>query len=131
VPDPLALDVDDLWRPEAAEKDFAAAEDYLSLRFRPLGAQETVSKLRELAGKGRYEVRRCNDILRASGLPPLPPTDPGIRKNMVKLARGRKLAPVLLVSFDARAEIADGYHRVSCAYWFSPDNPVRCLVADA
>ena len=71
-------------------------------------------------GEKPVTERRANDILRASGREPLPLNDPGVLHDLVKLALGKKLSPVLVVSFDDGAEIADGYHRVSLSYALDP-----------
>jgi hypothetical protein len=64
--------------------------------------------------------RRANDILRATGLPALPLTDPGVKKDLLKLLSGEKLSPVLVFDRQPGADIADGYHRVSLAYNIDP-----------
>ena len=61
--------------------------------------------------EAKVTERRANDILRASGREPLPLNDPGVLKDLVKVASGAKLSPVLVVSFDDGAEIAG---------WLSP-----------
>ena len=73
--------------------------------------------------------RRANDILRASGREPLPLNDPGVLKDLVKVASGGNLSPVLIVSFDDGAEIADGYHRVSLTYALDPFAAVPLRIA--
>ena len=49
----------------------------------------------------------------------------------MKLISGRKLSPILVVRIDDRAEIADGYHRLSIADFISPYLPVLHLIVSA
>ena len=56
----------------------------------------------------------------AAGLPALSLTDPGVRRDLLKLLNGEKLSPVLVCDRKAGADIADGYHRVSLAYNVDP-----------
>jgi hypothetical protein len=54
------------------------------------------------------------------GCPALSLTDPGVRRDLLKLLGGEKLSPVLVVAQKAGTDIADGYHRVSLAYNIDP-----------
>lgn len=112
------------WRKDVAKHDFDAALAYLSLRLATSHhAAEAVGRLRE----AKITTRRANDILRAARLDPAPLTDPGVLKDLIKVARGEKLSPVLLVNQPLGVEIADGYHRVSLVYALDPfgDVPLR------
>lgn len=104
------------WKKDVVDHDFDAAEAFLSIRLNPEKAKRLVQRLRQAP----VTERRANDILRASGREPLPLNDPGVLHDLVKLALGKKLSPVLVVSFDDGAEIADGYHRVSLSYALDP-----------
>ena len=96
------------WEKEVAQHDYAAAANYLSIRFGEDRAQEVSKKLQKLP----VVRRRANDILRATQRDPLPLSDPGVLKDLKKVLSGKKLSPVLV----AEGDIADGYHRVSLAY---------------
>lgn len=117
------------WREDVAEHDYAAAQAYLSLRFNERRAATVVAAL----GKADLTKPRANDILRAAGLDPAPLDDPGVIKDLIKLIEGRELSPVLVVSSDGRADIADGYHRVSLVYRLDPygEVPLRLAEVDA
>jgi hypothetical protein len=104
------------WLKDVAEHDYEAAYDYLSLKFDENRASEIVDRLK----KAKVTARRANDILRASGLPALPLTDPGVQSDLLKLLSGEKLSPVLVCDQKPGADIADGYHRVSLAYSIDP-----------
>jgi hypothetical protein len=103
------------WLKDVAEHDYDAAYNYLSLKFDGKRAREIVDRMQ----KAKPTSRRANDILRATGLPALPLTDPGVKRDLLKLLGGEKLSPVL-VSDQKPADIADGYHRVSLAYNIDP-----------
>ncbi len=100
------------WRKTVARHDYAAAATYLSIRIGDERAHEVSERLTNLP----VIIRRANDILRATGRPPLPLTDPGVLRDLQKVLAGEKLSPVLI----AERDIADGYHRVSLAYALDP-----------
>ena len=100
------------WKNDVASHDYAAAANYLSIRFGESRAERVAGELRKLP----VISRRANDILRATGHDPMPLTDPGVLKNLKKVLAGEKLSPILVAEYD----IADGYHRVSLAYALDP-----------
>ena len=104
------------WLKDVAEHDYDAAYNYLSLKFDEKRAGEVVARMK----KAKLTLRRANDILRATGLPALPLTDPGVQRDLLKLLNGEKLSPVLVCDQKPGADIADGYHRVSLAYNIDP-----------
>jgi hypothetical protein len=75
----------------------------------------------------RSSPGRANDILRAAGLTAAALEDPGVMKDLIKVIEGKRLSPVLVVSGDGAADIADGYHRVSLVYRIDPygDIPLK------
>jgi hypothetical protein len=111
------------WLKEVADHDYEAAVSYLSLKYGKKQAGLIAGRIR----KASLTMRRANDILRATGLPPLPLSDPGVRRDLLKLLNGEKLSPVLVYDQDPGADIADGYHRVSLAYNIDPfmDIPLK------
>ncbi|HTX80732.1 MAG TPA: hypothetical protein VME44_01025 [Streptosporangiaceae bacterium] len=104
------------WLDDVAKHDYDAAQEYLSLKFDKKRAGDIVERMK----KAKVTSRRANDILRATGLPALPLTDPGVQRDLLKLLSGEKLSPVLVCDQEAGADIADGYHRVSLAYNIDP-----------
>jgi hypothetical protein len=104
------------WLKDVADHDYEAAYNYLSLKFDEKRAGEVVDRMKN----AKVTERRANDILRASGLSPLPLTDPGVKRDLLKLLSGEKLSPVLVCDQKPGADIADGYHRVSLAYNIDP-----------
>jgi hypothetical protein len=115
------------WKKDVVAHDFDAAEAFLSIRLNAKRAKELVKRLKDAP----LTTRRANDILRASRLQPLPLNDPGVLRDLVHVVAGEKLSPVLVVSFDDGAEIADGYHRVSLTYALDPFGVVPVRIASS
>ncbi len=113
------------WKADVVAHDFEAAEAFLSIRLSPQKAKAFVKRLKEAP----LTERRANDILRACRRDPLPLNDPGVLRDLLQVAAGEKLSPVLVVSFDDGAEIADGYHRVSLTYRLDPFGAVPVRIA--
>jgi hypothetical protein len=104
------------WKEEPDKHDYPAAADYLAL-IAPPG---TVKKLVAALQDAPIVHKKAKDILRAAGLPILSPDDVHVRADLVKIADGTKLSPILLVRGDYAAgvplQVADGYHRVCASY---------------
>ncbi len=111
------------WAAEVADHDYAAAGQYLSLTLDDEALAKALRRLRKAA----LTTRRANDILRASGLTAAPLDDPGVMKDLIKAIDGTELSPVLVLSAKKRADIADGFHRVSLVYRLDPyaDVPLK------
>jgi hypothetical protein len=113
------------WLDDVADHDYASAEAYLSLKFDKEAVDKIVKRLRNAS----LTTRRANDILRAAGLTAAPLDDPGVMKDLIKAIEGRHLSPVLVVSGDTGADIADGYHRVSLVYRIDPYGEIPLKLA--
>jgi hypothetical protein len=113
---PLTVKSPMTWLKDVAGHDYEAAHNYLSLKLDDASASDMVARLKQ----AKVTWRRANDILRATGLPALPLTDPGVQRDLLKLLHGQRLSPVLVVDQKEGADIADGYHRVSLAYNIDP-----------
>lgn len=113
------------WAAEVADHDYAAAEAYLSLKLGEDAVAKAVQRLR----KATLTSRRANDILRAARLTAAPLNDPGVMKDLVKAIEGDRLRPVLVLSGTKRADIADGFHRVSLVYRLDPFGEVPLKLA--
>jgi hypothetical protein len=110
-------DIKHLWLKDVVDHDYDAAFNFLLIKVGKKRAKALVEQLRG----GELVQMRANDILRGCSLPALGIGDPGTHHNMVKTIMGKSLSPVLIVSLaDGTSTIADGYHRVSWAYWISP-----------
>jgi len=118
------------WLDDAEEKDYAAAESYLSLLVPPDQLAGVIERLRS-APLGKW---RAKDILRAARLPLLEAKQSEeVAQKLVKIATKAALSPILLVVLRAEvsAQIADGYHRTCAAYLTHEDAlvPGRILFA--
>lgn len=115
-----------LWKKEPEGRDYAAARRFLSLICPPARARKLVRAMRSV--KSVEHVAK--DLLRASGLPLLPPAETHVKADLNKLRRAEALAPVLLVRGDLLNQralvVADGYHRICAICHFDEDAPVRC-----
>jgi hypothetical protein len=111
------------WLADVADHDYEAAQNYLSIKLDEKRAKDAVARMK----KAKLTTRRANDILRATGLAPLPLSDPGCKRDLLTLLKGGKLSPVLVCDQEPGTDIADGYHRVSIAYQIDPfmDVPLR------
>jgi hypothetical protein len=120
--------VDVRWKDEPDEHDYPAAASYLSL----LADAATVAAIVDALSHAPIEHYKAKDILRASGLPDLPPDNVHVAKDVAHAKAGKPLSPVLLVRGDAsRAlalQIADGYHRVCASYHLDEDTDIPCRI---
>jgi hypothetical protein len=118
------------WKEEPDDHDYPAAEDFLSLLMAPAKARQVVDRLR----KASIERRKGKDLLRTSRLPPLPPENFHVARDLKKVKDGKKLSPVLLVrgrlTADLPLTIADGYHRVCASYHLDEDADIPCRIVD-
>jgi hypothetical protein len=113
------------WRKDVAEHDYAAAAAYLSLKLAEAEVEKVVARLQ----KAQLTTRRANDVLRAAGLTAAPLDDPGVMKDLIKVVEGLELSPVLVINSGGRADIADGFHRVSLVYRLDPYGVVPLKLA--
>lgn len=118
------------WQDEPEEHDFPAAADYLSL----LAPTDEVDAVVKSLRSAETVHRKAKDLLRASRLELLPEENVHVKKDLQKVADGKRLSPVLLVRGDAENDvaltIADGYHRICASHHLDEDADVSCrLVA--
>ena len=78
--------------------------------------------------------KKAKDLLRASRLPLLPPTNVHVKGDLKKVRRGQPLSPVLLVRGSLRHQadltVADGYHRICASYELDENADIPCRIAD-
>ncbi|MFE3541960.1 hypothetical protein ACFXK0_03180 [Nocardia sp. NPDC059177] len=117
------------WKSEPEDHDYPAAADYLALLAEDSVVAAIVADLRSAP----VVVKKAKDILRASQLDALTPDNPHVRRDLLKVAEGKKLSPILLVRGDCRADIpmliADGYHRVCALYWADENIEIPAKIA--
>jgi len=118
------------WQDEPEDHDFPAAADYLSL-VAPSGE---VGKVVDALKSAQTEHRKAKDLLRASRLSLLPAENVHVKKDLAKVAAGKRLSPVLLVrgrgDKGIPLTVVDGYHRICASHHLDEDADVPCrLVA--
>ena len=124
------MPVEEHWQDEPEAHDFPAAADYLSL-VAPAGV---VAKVVDALKAAKTEHRKAKDLLRASRLALLPAENVHVKKDLAKVAAGKRLSPVLLVrgrgDKGIPLTVADGYHRICASHHLDENADVSCrLVA--
>jgi hypothetical protein len=120
--------VEEHWQDAPEAHDFPAAADYLSL-LAPAGEVTKVVAALRAAETVHYKAK---DLLRASRLGLLSPDNVHVRKDLEKVAEGKRLSPVLVVR--GRADkgvpltVADGYHRICASHHLDENADVPCRI---
>lgn len=114
------------WLPEPEEKDYPAAQSYLTLLYEGKEARGLVKKLR----KAPVTTFMAKDIFRASGLSLLGISNTHIEMDRKKIKDGKALSPILLVrdAKNGKVVIADGYHRLCAVYALHEDECIPCKI---
>jgi len=114
------------WRKEPEERDYPAAESYLSLTDSVTRSARLVSALRKVESV-KFAAK---DIFRASGLSMLGVSNTHVRRDQKKITSGKAISPLLLVRDRANGKvvIADGYHRLCAVYTFDEDAQIPCKI---
>jgi hypothetical protein len=114
------------WLSEPEEKDFPAAESYLSLLYESQQVKGIVAKLR-MQTMTKFKAK---DIFRASGLSLLGVSNTHVEKDRKKILDGKQLSPILLVrdQKNGKVIIVDGYHRMCAVYSFNEDELIPCKI---
>jgi disulfide oxidoreductase YuzD len=114
------------WLLEPEEKDYPAAESYLSLLYDNKTVKGITSKLKSIP-VSRFKAK---DIFRASGLSLLGISNSHVEKDRKKIEDGKQLSPILLVRDERNGKviIADGYHRLCAVYSFDEDECIPCKI---
>jgi hypothetical protein len=102
------------WLEEPEDKDYEAAQSYLSLLVAPGDLEPLIERMRS-APSGHW---RAKDILRAAHLPMLgAKQSEEVAEKLAKIRAKEALSPVLLTVLRADVlQIADGYHRTCAAF---------------
>ena len=114
------------WLSEPEEQDYTAAKSYLSLLYENDFITNLVTKLRA----EKTTEFKAKDIFRASRLSLLGVSNSHVEKDKEKIAKGKKLSPLLLVrdSANGMVIIADGYHRLCAVYTINEDASIPCKI---
>ncbi|HEV2355501.1 MAG TPA: hypothetical protein VGR89_14730 [Puia sp.] len=114
------------WLPEPEDKDYPAAQSYLSLLHTESESIGLVRKLKD----ARIIQFKAKDIFRASGLSLLGVSNSHVEKDQKKIKEGKALSPLLLVRDpqNGKVVVADGYHRLCAVYSFDEDALIPCKI---
>jgi hypothetical protein len=114
------------WLPEPEDKDYPAAQSYLSLLHTETETIGFVKKLKD----AKVTQFKAKDIFRASGLSLLGVSNSHVTKDQQKIKDGKSLSPLLLVRDpqNGKVVIADGYHRLCAVYSFDEDEMIPCKI---
>jgi hypothetical protein len=127
---PTATTHKERWKESPDDRDYPAAEDYLSLVTSPTLASALARRLRTAP----LVHRKAKDLLRASRLPLLAADNFHVAKDLKKVTEGRLLSPVLCVRGAMRVgvplTVADGYHRICASYHLDEDADIPCRMVD-
>jgi hypothetical protein len=116
------------WKHRPDEHDYDAAWSYLTLITSTSEADMRVADLCALEDLSEHPAK---DILRASGLPLLPADNAHVAKDLIKVAEGQRLSPILLIHGRFGKHpliIADGYHRVCGAYHLDENSTIPAKI---
>jgi hypothetical protein len=118
------------WLPRQHPSDCDHAAEYLALVL-PARAAKALAKAFRRAG---VEIHPAKNIVRAARITPLPKTNKKVKEDLAKIARGKKLSPILLVRGDAARDlpliVGDGMHRLSAAWHHDESADVGCVLVD-
>ena len=114
------------WLNAPEERDYPAAQSYLSLIYDDSTAKAFVENLRHAAPT----EFKAKDIFRASGLSLLGVSNGHVEKDKDKIKAGQALSPLLLVrdTDHGKLIIADGYHRLCAVYGYDEDALIPCRI---
>lgn len=116
------------WLATPEDRNFPAAESYLSLIYDSKTATNLSQKLKQVP----VSEFKAKDIFRASGLSLLGVSNSHVEKDRTKILGGQALSPLLLVRDPANGKvvIADGYHRMCSVYGFDENAVIPCKIVD-
>ena len=114
------------WLPEPEDKDYPAAQSYLSLLHTETETIGLVKKLKD----AKISQFKAKDIFRASSLSLLGVSNSHVQKDQKKIKDGKALSPLLLVRDpqNGKVLVADGYHRLCAVYAVDEDALIPCKI---
>lgn len=114
------------WLPKPADKDYPAAELFLTLLFSAKRATSIIKKLR----KEKTTIFLAKDILRASETPIEQVQAYDWVKQNAEIQAGIAISPLLLVRQNngSKLIVADGFHRLCAAFALDQDAKVPCRI---
>ena len=116
------------WDDKLKDEHIDAAIEYLSLFFKQSELDEIKEKL--INHEKDIVHYKAKDLLRASELAPLPPSDTEVAGHLKKIQEGIPLHPVILATIEEKLYIADGFHRICACYSLGDDTEVAGVHVD-
>ncbi len=122
----MGKDIHIQWLSEPEERNYPAAESYLSLLY----DRKRVTRLIKQLKQAPISKFKAKDVFRASGLSLLGISNSHVEKDRKKILRREKLSPLLLLRDEKNGKlvIADGYHRMCSVYSFDEDALIPCKI---
>ena len=115
------------WQKKPEAHDFETAEEYLSL---VLGEEHVLEAMRQLRDARHPQNYTAKEIFNAAQLTPLTAADTGVAKKLARLAKGKRLPPIMIVRREgAPLILAAGYHRACTGYVLGKQTPVAAFEA--
>lgn len=114
------------WLSDVEERDYPAAESYLSILY----GKKVVAKMIANFRRAAVVKYRTVDIFRACELPLQSASNAQVKEQRQKISNGKKLSPILLLrdELNGKVVIADGYHRMCAVYEISPEAIIPCKI---
>lgn len=112
------------WLEVCEPHTYLAARDYLELVINPMEAEKIVNDIKNVT----IVFKKAKDIFRASKLKCLDDDNERVKSNLEKIEKGKPLSPVLLVVFNNKLIIADGYHRASSSFICGENTLIACKI---
>jgi hypothetical protein len=122
----MGKDTEIKWLDAPEDKDYPAAQSYLTLLHSETEVIGLVKKLKD----AKISQFKAKDIFRASGLSLLGISNTHVEKDQQKIKEGTALSPLLLVRDiqNGKLVIADGYHRLCAVYTVDEDAMIPCKI---
>ena len=117
------------WETSADKDNAKDATEYLGMFKKKKNAARIIDDLKN----GKLVTFKAKDILRAAQLPPQPQDNAHVQIALQLINNGVPLTPVYLLRGKLKqgvpVTIADGYHRVSAAFWVDPSTDCAAYIA--
>ena len=117
------------WETTADQDNARDATEYLGMFKKSKNAGRIVDDLKN----GKLVTFKAKDILRAAQLPPQPQDNAHVMAALKLINNGIPLTPVYLLRGKLKSGtpvvIADGYHRISAAFWTDPSTDCAAYIA--
>jgi hypothetical protein len=112
------------WLNEPEQHDYPAALSYLTLIFEDNIAKKYIDKLKN----SKITFYKAKDIFRAASLPLLSKENYHVKHDLHKIQIEKALSPLLLIRYNGKVIIADGYHRLCAVYILDEDASIPCYI---